>query len=464
MREEVECRAEEKKHSLFLSRDPSCSRQNLFFLVVQVVQVTIRGEKKEHAKMDEDKKEEQEQGAQQHQDHDDFFDNMPTWALFQKMTLVQQRLQQLLGGKIVNFEGLIAVGKTTSLRYLTHYCQGILRLNVTPMYEKMLPETLAYFKQDAKRHAYATQLNMLQKRGRAMARASEIVRHDPNALVLMDRTLAGDMAFAYMHAQCGNIDEQAMAVYEAESKAMCAEEDFRTPLVTVYFKASIATLKNRIILRGDADDIQFYLHIMPDYLKQLQAAYDRTMQSNVLGCPVVEIQWEGDAECFNLSDMECCEKLLCRALGIDRAALQAQEKLLQPPSPDPVQHYRDGFFPGGIITIDKTGKVISSTEKAFPMGKVISRGEIEKAVFNEAFPSPPPGFDQIDHLWPATKAERQEFADMLTGDVKEEKWEKMDAFLARFDARDRPQPPLLPKWKYETPEQQQEQQTQTSTD
>jgi len=38
-----------------------------------------------------------------------------------------------------------------------------------------------------------------------MTTASDLVKHDPDAVVFMDRSLAGDMAFAMMHHAEGTI-------------------------------------------------------------------------------------------------------------------------------------------------------------------------------------------------------------------------------------------------------------------
>ncbi len=135
-----------------------------------------------------------------------------------------------------------------------------------------------------------------------------MVKYDPDAVVFMDRSLAGDMAFAMLHHRDGNLNDEEWALYQDESQSMVTHHVYRTPLAALYFTAMDATLKQRVWERGGADK-DFYNSGDPEYLARLDKVYPLVMTPEVLGCPVIVIPWERDHSDFSL-DRTACGRLL----------------------------------------------------------------------------------------------------------------------------------------------------------
>ena len=220
--------------------------------------------------------------------------------IFRPLTARQRALRDRLKGRCLIIEGNVGAGKSTLTAYVAAYCRDVLHLSGScALAEDMRPELLRYFVGDQQRRAFATQLAMMFKRKGTEQRAADHLAQHRDACVVMDRSMAGDHAFARMHWRAGRISDEERDVYDVEANAL----HFLTPLLAVWLRNDVeTTLKARIRERNRPAETQFYLVDEPDYLAKLECAYAETMTPAELGCPVVSVDWNAHVEGGALTD------------------------------------------------------------------------------------------------------------------------------------------------------------------
>jgi len=110
----------------------------------------------------------------------------------------------VLRGKICIIEGLISAGKSTASAELEKFVTNLgIPCKFFP--EPLIPELLALFLSDQKKHAFAFQLTMLVKRQAIYREAFEAAKQ--GYFCIIDRSIHGDFCFALMHKNRGNITD-----------------------------------------------------------------------------------------------------------------------------------------------------------------------------------------------------------------------------------------------------------------
>jgi deoxyadenosine/deoxycytidine kinase len=247
-----------------------------------------------------------------------------TWTAHHPQTESEAALAERAKGRIIVVEGLNGVGKTTATKVLASWARRCLGLEAVALSENMRQPLLTYFCGAPKERALATQLTMLCKRIFEMVEAAKAAQR--GAIVFMDRSIAGDLAFALMHHADGNISQEGLEVYRDERAALLVklralgEGYWPTMTAALLLQAPTPILKERIVRRGDPKEIDLYCIKDPTYLDRLGDAYARAMKPDVLGCPVMAVDWLEEHPNFGLADKDC-EQLLRELLDLGQVPL-----------------------------------------------------------------------------------------------------------------------------------------------
>jgi deoxyadenosine/deoxycytidine kinase len=186
-------------------------------------------------------------------------------------------------GSIITTEGVIGVGKTTLGRSLVSYFKRLkLKSKFFPEYHNEV--LLAQFIGDMKKYAYGFQLCMLMNRIRIYREAEDYSKR--GGIAVVDRSLEGDMTFARMHYESGNISEVEWQVYLSVVKGEAQLE----PAATIFLECSATKSLQRVNRRGNQEEIDGY---DLDYMKKLCKAYEETFKRKRCS-PVLRVTWEED--------------------------------------------------------------------------------------------------------------------------------------------------------------------------
>jgi len=160
----------------------------------------------------------------------------------------------------VGIAGNIGVGKTTLTKIIAD------RFDWKPYYESVIDNPyLSDFYADMRRWSFNLQIYFLSKRFQTH---KGMVKGDFSAV--QDRTIYEDVEiFAYNLHEMGNMSDRDYENYRELFKIMTAY--LKKPDLIVYIKASTDTLISRIRKRGR----DYERSISPEYLHQLNVAYDR---------------------------------------------------------------------------------------------------------------------------------------------------------------------------------------------
>jgi deoxyadenosine/deoxycytidine kinase len=181
-------------------------------------------------------------------------------------------------------EGNIGSGKSTAARKLGK------RLGYRVLDEPVDDELLAAFYKDKKTWAYTFQMAMLHKRWRLQMLAAV---EEPGAIV--DRSLWGDMVFARLHTEAGNIHPIHWATYAEAVKNMCLV--LFPPTLLVYLTTDPETCMERIKRRNRPQEKD----ITVAYLKSVDDGYNRLIEEAKIAfypwshaVEVMPIPWDVD--------------------------------------------------------------------------------------------------------------------------------------------------------------------------
>lgn len=175
--------------------------------------------------------------------------------------------------KFITIAGNIGVGKTSLVHLLSQ------RLGWQPFYEPVADNPyLADFYKDMDSWSFHSQTYFL---GHRLLVYREVVLCTNSAI--LDRSLYEDAEiFARNLYLQGHMSRRDYETYESLYHTMLLF--LPTPDLVVYLRASVPTLLDRIELR----DRDYERKISPDYLKQLNQAYEKWV-SNFTYCPVLTI-------------------------------------------------------------------------------------------------------------------------------------------------------------------------------
>ncbi len=160
----------------------------------------------------------------------------------------------------VGIAGNIGVGKTTLTKIIAE------RFQWKPYFESVIDNPyLEDFYADMRRWSFNLQIYFLSKRFQTHKR---MVEGDFSSV--QDRTIYEDVEiFAYNLHEMGNMSDRDYENYRELFKIMTSY--LKKPDLIVYIKASTDTLISRIRKRGR----DYERSISPEYLHQLNVAYDR---------------------------------------------------------------------------------------------------------------------------------------------------------------------------------------------
>lgn len=225
-------------------------------------------------------------------------------------------------GKIVIFDGSAAVGKSTLCYSLLSHSKEVIGTNakVHVLLERPDAVFLNTYIREQKRYAFDFQVYMARNRIEVMRKAERLARL--GHVVLVDRGLPGDLTFALMHRDKGNITAEQWSIYcnllgdayprflpasivdpqviaashafaggaEAHGHLSNCEVEFdeESPIAThiVYLKTSPEVAFKRLHDRGNAAEMSGYTL---DHFRSLCAKYDHTMS---FFTDVVEIDYD----------------------------------------------------------------------------------------------------------------------------------------------------------------------------
>lgn len=180
----------------------------------------------------------------------------------------------LLADAEIALEGVPCVGKTSLAREMAAAlrAQGsIVEVDYEDRDDAVLnqffkdPATFGFFFQLFKlksRHA------RLEARRYARLRASVLAAGAQHVHYILDRTLPGDMAFAFWNYVMGNFTVEQLRTYMQYATEM--KTKFPMPALTLYASAAPDALAARVQSRGNPDEMALYT---PAYFKVLDACY-----------------------------------------------------------------------------------------------------------------------------------------------------------------------------------------------
>ena len=183
---------------------------------------------------------------------------------------------------VLMLEGNIGAGKTT-------LCKALASLDAVTVYEEQMDaQELDEFYADPERFAFSMQLSMF--RLRAVRLMSVIQTIEDDTVVVLDRSLIGDYAFALSNAEAQNISSEEMREYtEYHQRAMDSVlESVRAKniaLIVVYLADSARNCRQRVEQRGDKHDIAL------EYLESLERAHREALKRFESRIQTIVMQW-----------------------------------------------------------------------------------------------------------------------------------------------------------------------------
>lgn len=192
-------------------------------------------------------------------------------------------------GKIVIVEGLIGAGKSKLCESIEAYTAVCGRKICLVIQEKICPQLLDLYLGDMKRNAFSFQVIVARDRCESMRTAVRAAR--AGLLVLLDRGLPGDMAFASMQHKLGIMSEQEYDVYchlVADSHPQFVPKQFGLisngdvvdrqaegiDVHILYLQCTPQAAFARMRLRNNASEVGSYKLA---YFEDLCAAYDEVI-------------------------------------------------------------------------------------------------------------------------------------------------------------------------------------------
>lgn len=177
------------------------------------------------------------------------------------------KLPTVVPGCLGFVESIIGGGKTT-------FCNNVgPKLNFRVFEEPLDHRLLARFYGDKKKYAFHFQIHVLQKRiGIQMLAACEALYSDKFAGALVDRSIFGDVPFARMHSEAGNIEELDWITYQLGHLNM--KFMIWPPTVLIYLAVEPQIALERIRKRNR----EYERDINLDYLTELRKYYDAMVE------------------------------------------------------------------------------------------------------------------------------------------------------------------------------------------
>lgn len=212
----------------------------------------------------------------------------------------QERYEFLLGNIIV-IEGIVGVGKTTFSESAKQYLES-LGFAVSLYKEHVNADMLTYFLNDKQKHAFIMELYMTQERI-GTYRLAHIEKSE--RVVLIDRSIPGDLAFCLMQHRRGAITAEELAIIHS----IIHEQKLPSLDYVIYLDCDAQTGYKRMLARNRDGEKESY---DMKYFEDLSRAYADTMQKiESHGTICIHVDWTADRPIMGttLLDTEVTEVL-----------------------------------------------------------------------------------------------------------------------------------------------------------
>lgn len=186
-----------------------------------------------------------------------------------------------LQGKVIVFEGLVGAGKSSAAKETARFLRDDCKIPAVYLPEYVDEELLKMFIQDMKTHAYTFQLFMLERRAEIYRKALDLAQL--GHVVIMDRMMFGDLAFAFLHFKEGNISPEQFDNYRRRLNSF----EFNDPSITIFLKVSpecAATRARKRNRKGETYDL--------NYFKAVSEAYEKVLEK--YGGEILYVDYEKD--------------------------------------------------------------------------------------------------------------------------------------------------------------------------
>lgn len=196
------------------------------------------------------------------------------------------------GSEVHVIEALISAGKTTLIRSLKNSTAVKEHFDEVVVFDEPIkPRTLNAYLADQHRYAFSFQTNVALKRVHMYKEAKRLALEKPRRLILIDRGLDGDQAFALAQLRLKFIDEADYSLYQEEIgvddgslKQLQDEPGFRV----VYLRCEPRTSWARTLKRGIVEETATYDE---EYMETVFAAHEEMMAVNP---SVTWLDWNKD--------------------------------------------------------------------------------------------------------------------------------------------------------------------------
>lgn len=208
------------------------------------------------------------------------------------------RLLCHLRGSIIVLEGLIAVGKSTLGLSL---CRYLNRIGIqAEWFSEDIPKLLLeLYISDQKKYAFAFQTIIATRRIQMYKDALELAKK--GIVVIIDRGLLGDFAFATMQKDKEYISNTEFATYLNIILGKYPEPNY-----TVYLTCDTNVCFERLRFRGSQAEISGYTL---EYFQELAASYEKVLGTQENG--LVRLDWNRHAKVSDgLVSDELCREVL----------------------------------------------------------------------------------------------------------------------------------------------------------
>lgn len=205
---------------------------------------------------------------------------LPVDEMFRTMNPDFYRFSSLRSS-VICLEGSIGVGKSTLGKHLEAYLNSI-DLKAKFFTERVDYNFLKYYIADMKKYAFPFQVRMLAGRVDVYREAQEFAQ--TGGISIIDRSITGDVAFAFMQYEKGFFDEKDWEIFNS----ILRSDAYPAPHLILYLNCAVDTCLRRIKTRGISSESNY----TSEYLEGLNKSYNYSM-GQVKG-NIKKIDWDRD--------------------------------------------------------------------------------------------------------------------------------------------------------------------------